>query len=190
MTRSLGSATRPVDPVVPDPEPVAEAPGGVRGRVLRAAVERAVRTQQPLVATHLAKIRRKDPGATPAQVVDALERRYQLAVAGLGAVGGGIAIVPAIGTVVSLATATAEAIAALDAAVLYTLAVAEVHRLPVDDVERRRVLVLGVVVGEGGSAMMRKLTGGKDRWAESVTQILPSRLLGPADNVLTRWFVK
>jgi len=36
--------------------------------------------------------------------------------------------VPAIGTVVSLATATAEAVAALDAAVLYTRAVAEMHR--------------------------------------------------------------
>ena len=35
---------------------------------------------------------------------------------------------PAIGTVVSLATATAEAVAALDAAVLYTRAVAEMHR--------------------------------------------------------------
>ena len=48
-----------------------------------------------------------------------------------------------------------DAVAALDAAVLYTLAVAEVHRLPTDDVERRRALVLGVVMGAGGTALMR-----------------------------------
>jgi hypothetical protein len=190
MTRFFRSSAGLVDPVPSAVDSGPEAPGGVRGRVLRAAVERALRAQQPLVTAHIAKIRRKDPGATPADVIEALGHRYQLAVAGLGAAGGGIAIVPAIGTVVSLATATAEAVAALDAAVLYTLAVAEVHRLPVDDVERRRVLVLGVVMGEGGSALMRKVTGGTDRWARSVTEALPLRVLGPVNNTLTRWFVK
>jgi hypothetical protein len=142
------------------------------------------------VAAHIAKIRRKNPDATPAQVVAALDRRYQLVVGGLGAVGGGIAIVPALGTALSLATAAAEAVAALDAAVLYTLAVAEVHRLPVDDVERRRALVLGVVMGAGGTEMLRKVTGGKDRWARTVTEVLPLRVLGPLNNTLGRWFVK
>jgi hypothetical protein len=184
------SLTDHVDLASPAAEPTSEAPGGVRGRVLRAAVERALRVQQPLVAARIAKIRRKDPGATPAAVIESLGRHYQLAVAGLGAAGGGIAIVPAIGTVASLATATAEAVAALNAAVLYTLAVAEVHRLHVDDVERRRALVLGVVVGEGGATLIRKVTGGKDRWAQSVTEGLPLRALGPMNNALTRWFVK
>lgn len=179
-----------IDHVEPTPADVEPAPGGVRGRVVRVAVERALRAQQPLVTARIAKIRRKDPAATPAEVIDALGLRYQLVVAGLGAVGGGIAIVPAVGTVASLATATAEAVAALDAAVLYTLAVAEVHRLPVDDVERRRTLVLGVVMGEGGTALMSKVTGGRDRWARSVTEALPLRVLGPVNNALTRWFVK
>jgi len=187
---SLSRSSDRLDPVLPAAEPAPEAPGGVRGRVLRAAVERALRAQQPLVTAHIAKIRRKDPGATPAAVIEALGRRYQLAVAGTGAAGGGIAIVPAVGTAVSLATATAEAIAALNAAVLYTLAVAEVHRLPVDDVERRRALVLGIVMGQGGSALMRKVTGGNAQWAASVTEALPLRVLGPVNNTLTRWFVK
>jgi hypothetical protein len=190
MMRSFRSSTGQVDSVPPAVDSVAEAPGGVRGRVLRAAVERALRAQQPLVTGHIAKIRRKDPAATPADVIAALGRRYQIVVAGLGAAVGGIAIVPTIGTVASLATLTTEAVAVLNAAVLYTLAVAEVHRLPVDNVERRRALVLGVVVGEGGTALMRKVTGGSDRWARSVTEALPLRVLGPVNNTLTRWFVK
>ena len=56
--------------------------------------------------------------------------------------------------------------------------------------DRRRALVLGVVMGEGGAALMSKGTGGKDRWARSVTEALPLRVLGPANNTLTRWFVK
>ena len=190
MMRLFRSSPDRVDPAPSAVDTEPQAPGGFRGRVLRAAVERALRAQHPLVTQHIAKIRRKDPGSTPAEVVEALGRRYQLAVAGLGAAGGGIAIVPAIGTAVSLATATAEAVAVLDAAVLYTLAVAEVHRLPVDDVERRRTLVLGIVAGEGGTALMRKVTGGNDRWARGVVEALPLRVLGPVDNILTRWFVK
>jgi hypothetical protein len=188
--RRFRSSVDHVDTVPPAADSAAESPSGVRGRLLRVAVERALRAQQPRVTSHIAKVRRKDPGATPAQVIEVLGRRYQLLVTGIGAAGGGIAIVPAVGTVASLATATTEAVAALDAAVLYTLAVAEVHRLPVDDVERRRALVLGVVMGEGGTALMNKVTGGKDRWARSVTEVLPLRVLGPANNALTRWFVK
>ena len=190
MTSLFRSFRDHVDPAVPATEPVPEEPGGFRSRMLRAGIERALRVQQPLVAAHIAKIRSKDPDATPAAVIEALGRRYQLAVAGIGAAGGGVAIVPAIGTVASLATATGEAIAALNAAVLYALAVAEVHRLPVDDLERRRALVLGIVMGEGGTALMAKVTGGKDRWARSVTEALPLKVLGPANNTLTRWFVK
>jgi hypothetical protein len=190
VTSLFRSSTDHVDPALPAADSAAEAPTGFRGRVLRAAVERALRAQHPLVSAHIAKTRRKNPDATPAQVIEALGRRYQLAVAGLGAAGGGIAIVPAVGTAVSLATATAEAVAALDAAVLYTLAVAEVHRLPMEDMERRRTVVLGVVMGEGGATLLRKVTGGRDRWAASVTEALPLRVLGPVNNTLTRWFIK
>lgn len=187
MTRFLRKNDDHLD-TAPAAEPGPDA--GFRERVLRTAVERALNAQQPVVIARLAKARRKNPDATPAEVIESLGRSYQIAVTAVGAVGGGIAIIPAIGTVASLATATAEAIAALDAAVLYTLAVAEVHRLPMDDLERRRTLVLGIVVGEGGTALMRKVTGGKDRWARSVTDALPLRVLGPLNNTLTQWFVK
>lgn len=190
MVSLFRSSADPVDPARPGPEDEPSEPTGMAGRVLRAAVERVLRIQQPRVAAHIARIRSKQPDATPAEVVAALDRRYQIAVAGLGAVGGGIAIVPAVGTVASLATATAEAAAALDAAVLYTLAVAEVHRLHVDDDERRRALVLAIVMGAGGTELMRKVTGGKDRWARVVTDALPLRVLGPVNTTLGRWFVK
>ena len=87
---------------------------------------------------------------------------------------GGAAFVPGVGTMASLATGAAEAVAALDASVLYTLAVAEVHGLPLDDVERRRALVLGVVLGEGGTKLMQRATG-KSRWARELAEELSAR---------------
>ncbi|MCO1659841.1 hypothetical protein [Pseudonocardia humida] len=168
----------------------AAAPGGVGGWVLRSGVERALRLQHPLVSAHVAAVRRKNPEMSPAEVVDRLGRQYRIAVAGTGAAGGAVAIIPALGTVASLATAGAEAFAALDAAVIYTLAVAEVHALPTDEPERRRALVLGVVVGAGGQAVLRKVTGRSHDWAREVTDNLPLARLGLLNNGLTRWFVK
>jgi len=166
------------------------APGGVGGWVLRSGVERALRLQHPLVAAHVAAARRKNPDMGPAEVIDRLGHQYQVAATVTGGAGGAVAIIPALGTIASLATAAAEAFAALNAAVLYTLAVAEVHALPTEDPERRRALVLGVVVGTGGQAVLRKVTGRSGDWAREVTDNLPLARLGLLNNGLARWFVK
>lgn len=173
-----------------DEQRSSKPPGGVRGRMLEAGIERALRTQQPLVASRIAAARRKRPQASPAEIIDTLGRSYQGAVAATGSVGGAVAILPAIGTVASLVTAGAEAIAALDAAVLYTLAVAEVHAVPTEAPERRRALVLGVVMGETGQAVLAKVTGKSRDWVSEVTDKLPMSKLGPLNSTLTRWFVK
>jgi hypothetical protein len=165
-------------------------PSGWQARVLEKGIERALRTQQPLVAAHVAAIRRKRPQASPAEVIELLGRSLKIAVSVTGGVGGAIAVVPAIGTVASLATASAEAIAALNASVLYALAVAEVHALPTDTPERRRALVLGVITGESGQAALRKVTGKSGDWAGDITNALPLAKLGPLNLTLTRWFLK
>lgn len=174
-----------------DPEALPEVKTkGVSGKVLKSAVERALRVQQPAVAAHIAKVRRKDPQAGPAEVIAALNRQYLITVGGTGAAAGGVAFVPAVGTAAALATGAAEAVAALDASVLYTLAVAEVHGLRMEDVERRRALVLAVVLGEGGTKLMEKVTGGSTHWANDLANALPLPKLGPVNQTLVRWFVK
>lgn len=173
------------------PEPTSGvARGGVQGRMLEAGIENALRIQQPLIAARIAAIRRKRPQASPGEVIHVLGRGYQLAVAITGGVGGAIAIVPTIGTIAALATASAEALAALDASVLYALAVAEIHALPTEIPERRRALVLGVAMGESGQAALRKVTGKSGNWAQDITNALPLTQLGPLNVTLTRWFIK
>lgn len=158
--------------------------------MLEAGIERALRTQQPLVAARIAAARRNRSQASPTEVIQALGRSYQFAVAATGGAGGAIAILPAVGTIASLATASAEALAALDAAVLYTLAVAEIHAIPTQAPERRRALVLGVVMGASGQAALARVTGKSRDWAQEVTDTLPLTKLGPLNSSLTRWFVK
>mgnify|MGYP001180920752 CR=1 FL=1 len=55
-------------------------PGGWQARVLEKGIERALRTQQPLVAAHVAAIRRKRPQASPAEVIES-SALFALAVA-------------------------------------------------------------------------------------------------------------
>lgn len=174
----------------PDLSPGAKAPTGISGHVLKSAVERALEVQGPLVSSHIAKIRKDSPYGTPAEAIAALDRKYLIAVGSTGAAAGGAAFVPGLGTAASLATGAAEAIAALNASVLYTLAVAEVHGLGMEDVERRRALVLAIVLGEGGTKLMRKAAGGSTHWARELSDAIPLPKLGPVNQTLVRWFIR
>ncbi|HEY4005796.1 MAG TPA: hypothetical protein VGM60_11510 [Pseudonocardia sp.] len=175
------------DPSAPPPEPKAN---GISGAVLKSAVERALRVQQPLVNSYIAKVRHKKPGATPGEVLAALEKQYLVAVGGTGAAAGGAALIPGIGTAASLATGAAEVVAVLDASVLYALAAAEVHGLRMEEVERRRALVLAVVLGEGGTQLMQRAVGGSKHWGRQLADALPLPKLGPINQTLVRMFVK
>lgn len=183
------SPRSPFRPVADTAQPQPEVKG-ISGRMLRAAVERALQIQQPSVVAHIAKARRDKPSATPTEVIAALDKQYRYAVGGTGAAAGGAAFVPGVGTAASLAAAAAEAVAALDASVLYALAVAEVHGVRMADVERRRALVLAVVLGEGGTQLMQKVTGRKSQWAKELADALPLPRLGPVNRILVRWFIK
>ena len=50
--------------------------------------------------------------------------------------------------------------------------------------------MLGVVLGESGQAVLRKVTGKSSDWAQDITNTLPLTKLGPLNSSLTRWFVK
>lgn len=66
------------DTATTDSCPGRSRPKGLSGKVLQAAVERALTVQQPLVASHVARIRRTNPGAAPTGVITTLNKQYLL----------------------------------------------------------------------------------------------------------------
>ena len=128
---------------VPVPQPVE--------RALDAALDKALTIQRPVVQSYLARVHARRPDATPAEVVEQLERRYRAAVVGIGAASGGAAALPGVGTATSVAAGAAEIAAFVSATAMYVLALAELHGVPVSDPEVRRALVLAALVGEGGT---------------------------------------
>src|SRR5687767_3842083 len=125
---------------------IVKKPGTVDGyggrlTLVRRATNQALTIQHSLVARHVARMRRNRPEAPPAELVGALERHFMAAVTTSGAAVGGAAAAPGVGTGVAAALSAGEVVTFLEAATLFVLAVAEVHGLPVHDLERRRTLV-------------------------------------------------
>lgn len=123
-------------------------------RALDTALDRALAIERPVVLAYLDRVRRRRPQATPAQVVDQLERRYLTAITGAGAAAGGAAALPGVGTGTSVASGVAEIGAFVAATATFVLALAELHGVPASDPGVRRALVLTVLLGEVGEAAL------------------------------------
>lgn len=135
-----------------------ERPGRT-ARGLSRVIARSGRIQRPAVQAYLTRLRNANPGADPEQIIAKLEKHYLATVFASGAAVGAAAAVPAIGTLVALSAVAGEAVAFLEATALFVLAVAEVHEIPAEDRERRRALVLAVLVGGDGKRAVADLLG-------------------------------
>jgi hypothetical protein len=140
-------------------------PGGVE-QALDSALDAALRIQRPVVLAYLARVRERNPSASPAEVVSKLERQYLSAVVGLGGASGAAAAVPGVGTGTALATGAAEIAAFVSATAMFVLSVAEVHGIPVNDPQLRRALVLTVLLGEVGEAAVEGEVLQAPHWAQ------------------------
>ncbi|MGH3774750.1 MAG: DUF7662 domain-containing protein [Pseudonocardiaceae bacterium] len=121
--------------------------------LLTDSIDKAIRLQHSVVANHVRRIHRRHPGATPAEIVAALEKKYVATVTSTGAAVGVVGAAPRARSAVALALTVAESAAFLEATALFTLAVAEVHGTPVHDIERRRMLLLAIVFGTRGPGL-------------------------------------
>ncbi|MFC6355076.1 hypothetical protein [Luethyella okanaganae] len=161
-------------------------------------IDRVMAVHRPVVLSHIRVIRRRNPTATPEQIVRILERRYLAAVTTGGAAVGATAVVPGIGTGVTLALSGVETAGFLEATALFAQSVAEVHGISVDDPERARALVMTLMLGREGSDLVRQLAaqfggGGVVRhlyWGELITSSLPAAVVGPLADRLKTAFIR
>ncbi|BDV30962.1 hypothetical protein [Microbacterium terricola] len=162
------------------------------------ALDRVLAIQRPVVVAHLRSIRLRHPQASSAEIIRILERRYLTAVTTGGAAVGATAVVPGIGTGVTLALSGVETLAFLESTTLFAQSVAEVHGIAVGDPDRARALVMTLMLGREGVDLVAQLgrqasgTGpGRDRyWGELVTKTLPRAAVGPLVDQLKSSFVR
>ena len=175
---------------------------GAAARVLSQILERGARVQAPAVKAYVARLRAADPAATPTDIVTRLDKHYRAAVMASGAAVGSAAAFPGIGTLVAMSAVAGETVVQssrpptvvfLEATAVYVLAVAEVHGIPVDHRERRRALVLAVLVGEDSKRAVADLIGSgrtSGAWVSDGAATLPLPALSQLNSRLLRYFVK
>ncbi|CAH0158687.1 hypothetical protein SRABI76_00979 [Microbacterium oxydans] len=169
-----------------------EHPMMVRG------LDRVLSIQRPLVLAHIRSIRLRNPQATPAEIVRILERRYLAAVTTGGAAVGATAVVPGIGTGITLALSGVETLGFVESTALFAQSVAEVHGIAIANPDRARALVMTLMLGKEGVDLVGQLAGqvagrGGNRssyWGELVTKSLPRAAVGPLVDQLKSMFVK
>ena len=162
-------------------------------KALSQILERSTRVQAPAVTAYVDRLRKQRPDATPAEIITTLEKHYLAAVMASGAAVGSAAAFPGIGTLVAMSAVAGETLVFLEATAVFALAVAEVHGIPADHRERRRALVLAVLVGEDSKRAVADLLGGgrtSGAWISDGAATLPLPPVSQLNNRLLKYFVK
>jgi hypothetical protein len=118
-------------------------------------------------------------------------------VTGGGAAVGATAAVPAIGTGTALALSAVETAGFLEATALFAQSVTEIHGIPLDDTERARTLVMGLMLGNSGQDLLQQLAtqaGGRGSrsayWGEFLTKNSPAPVFNMVAKRVRDAFIK
>lgn len=157
---------------------------------LTTALDKTLHLNQGMVDAYLSRARRSRPDALPAAIMTSLEHQYLAAVTGMGIASGAAAAVPGVGTAGALALNLAEVATFLEASAVFALAVAEVHGVRIDELERRRTLVTAVLLGNSGSAFVQKAAGRSGPyWGRALVKSIPLSTINNVNRVLGPRFV-
>lgn len=141
-----------------DPQQL-EKDAGPLGRAFIGAVDKAVQLQTSTIRTYVDWLRRQNPDATPAEIQKLMDKHLKNTVTGTGAGVGAAAAVPGIGLFAGAAAVAGESVLFLDLAAFYAVASAYLRGEDIDDPERRRALVLSLLMGTKGLAIVDAMLG-------------------------------
>ncbi|PJI94021.1 hypothetical protein [Luteimicrobium subarcticum] len=191
---TVDRAARPASlPTTGDPEAgPATGPSWAPRRPFDVALDNAVGIPLPVIRRHVASLRRRNPMATPAELVVLLEKEYTHVLAATGGAVGVAAALPSVGTGVGLVLSSSDVATFFASSAAFALAVAEVHGIEVEDLDRRRALLLASVLGPKGAQTVTRATSGGPSvlWGRALLTAMPSSTLKQVNHALSSKFVK
>jgi hypothetical protein len=158
-------------------------------RPLLRALATVMRSREPAIRERVARLRADNPGLGDDELAKRLIRAARRRVATTAAASGAAAIVPGLGTVIAIGTATSQSIYALEQETELVLAIAMLYGRELANSEERLLEALVVVGLAGGAVKLRDnlLIAGGQRATIAAFRRLPGVWLGRAGNrVLTR----
>nr|WP_278189842.1 hypothetical protein [Brevibacterium sp. ZH18] len=160
-------------------------------------LSRLLSVQRPVALAYVRSLRRRNPEATPEELIKIIRRHYLTLTTSGGAAVGATAAVPGLGTTAALGVATAETAGFLEGTALFAQAVSEIHGLPVQDANRANALVLGLMLGKDGKNIVQrfsKQSGGTEsmlgNWGSTVTKQLPAPVVDLMLRKLRKTFIR
>ncbi len=159
--------------------------------LLDSFVDKAVTVPSSAIKKHVDSLRRRNPEASPAQIIQLLEKEYLRVVAAAGGAVGAAAAIPAVGTGTGVALTTADVATFFGASAAFSLAVADVHGIHTDDVPRRRALLLASVLGTKGARDVESAIGGSTTaWGKVLLTSMPQGSVRKVNKALASTFLK
>lgn len=177
----------------PAPQPGTDlvTPGVTGIPFLDAAFDKAVAIPSAAVHAHVERLRRRNPHASPAQIIRLLEKQYLMTVSTSGGAVGAAAAAPAIGTGIGVALTTGEVAAFFAASSAFALAVADVHGIGIEETARRRTLLMATVLGEQGAKTVGVETGLNTKaWARTLLVNMPTQTIKRVNGALTKRLIR
>lgn len=179
----------------------------------QAQIFKAIAVQRPVVLEYLKTVRRDKPNASPAELLKELDNRYVATVTITSSGVGASAALPGVGIPLALGLGVADLLFFYETSALYVLAVAELHGIRVDDPDRARPLVLGMLLGQKSQSEVSRWvlsafpgasgvnqarsaanevadTALREGWGSVLTQQLPDSALAPLTIVIGRESLK
>lgn len=169
---------------------------------------KAIAVQRPVVIAHIKQMRRRNRQATPAQVMQTLEKQYLATTTTASAAVGASAAIPAVGIPMAVGLGVADLLFFYETTALFALSMAELRGIPIEDPERAKAVVLGAMLGEkrksritevvlsalpaGATVGGARATAGavaskvNPRWGDLLAHQLPDSALVPVTMVLAR----
>jgi len=156
-----------------------------------ALLDKAVAIPSATIHAHVQKVRSRNPGASPEQLVRLLEKEYLGVVQVAGGAVGAVAAAPAVGTGTAFALTVGDVATFFGASAAFALAVASVHGIDVADTDRRKALLLASILGESGAAAVQDAAGiGSVRVARSLLTRMPLATVRKVNSTLTRRMIR
>ncbi|WP_277209396.1 hypothetical protein [Isoptericola croceus] len=159
--------------------------------LLDSFLDKAVTIPSAAIHKHVDVVRRRNPEADPARVIHILEREYLTVVSTTGGAVGAAAAAPAVGTTAAAVLTSSDIATFFATSAAFSLAVADVHGVPIDDVPRRRALLLATVLGDAGARDVQRATEGSQlAWGKVLLTSMPQTAIKRVNRVLTHRFLK
>lgn len=147
---------------------------------------KALTLQEPLARSNFERLRRVHPDDSPEQLVKRVSTFYLRAVAGSGGAAGMFGVLPG----AAIPAAGVDAIAFTEASVLYALVLAEIHGIHTEDIERRKLLVQTILIGDAAvNALNKGAARAVPHWGRQIVIAIPIEAVRKANKILGPSFI-